>query len=75
MEVDMPHENSTEESRFRRFRARRKAQGMKELRLWVPDTRRPDFIKEIRRQLTLTEETPDDQETLSLIEDTADWSE
>jgi len=63
----------SEETRFQRFRARRKAQGMKELRLWVPDTKRPGFAREIRRQLALVEGSPEDKETLTFIEHAADW--
>jgi len=71
----MRHTHHSEETRFQRFRARRKAQGMKELRLWVPDTRRPGFAKEMMRQLALIEESPEDGDTLTFIEHAADWSD
>jgi hypothetical protein len=71
----MEHAHQSEETRFQRFRARRKAEGMKELRLWVPDTKRPGFAQEIKRQLALAEGTPDDRESLEFIENAADWSD
>jgi len=74
-EVVMAHAHHNEENRFQRFRARRKAQGMKELRLWVPDTKRPGFTQEMKRQLTLVEKTSEDQDTLAFIEHAADWSD
>jgi len=41
---------------------------MKELRLWIPDTKRPGFTKEMKRQLALVEKTSEDQDTLAFIE-------
>jgi len=69
----MRHAHQNGETRFQRFRARRKAQGMKELRLWVPDTKRPGFTKEMKRQLALVERIPEDRDTLVFIEHAADW--
>ncbi len=60
-------------SRFQRFRARRKAQGMKELRLWVPDPAQPGFAAEVKRQVALLRETPEEREALEFIETAADW--
>jgi len=71
----MGYAKHEEASRFQRFRARRKAQGMRELRLWVPDTRSPGFAEELRRQLALVEGALEDRETLDFIAHTADWSE
>ena len=71
----MGYAKHKEASRFQRFRARRKAQGMRELRLWVPDTRAPGFAEELRRQLALVEGSLEDRETLDFITHAADWSE
>ncbi len=62
-------------SKFQRFRARRSAQGMKELRLWVPDTSRPEFTVEMRRQVLLIRDSPEDLDALAFIEATTDWQE
>jgi hypothetical protein len=48
---------------------------MRQIVLWVPDTRRPGFAEEIRRQLALVEESPEDREALSFIEPAGEWSD
>lgn len=62
-------------SKFQRYRARRKAAGMKLLRIWVPDPSAPGFAKEARRQGKLLRGRPEEQEALRFIEAAADWSE
>ncbi len=59
------------QSRYQRFRSRRKAQGMKELRLWVPDPSAPGFREEALRQSRLASETTANQDVLEFIEDAA----
>jgi len=71
----MGYAHHSEETRFQRFRARRKAQGMKELRLWVPDTKRPGFARMMKKQLALVEGGAEDRDTLAFIEHAADWSD
>ena len=60
-------------NRFQRFRARRKAQGMKELRLWVPDPDRPGFAADVERQVALLRKAPEERDALEFIEKTTDW--
>jgi len=48
---------------------------MKELRLWVPDTKRPGFARMMKKQLALIEGTAEDRDTLAFIEHAADWSD
>ena len=67
--------NNTYPERHRSYRKRLKARGLRQIVLWVPDTRRPGFADEIRRQLTLVEERPEDREALSFIEAAGDWSD
>jgi hypothetical protein len=38
------------ESKFQRYRASKRAKGMRLLRIWVPDVRAPGFVKEAERQ-------------------------
>ncbi|MFZ0788053.1 MAG: antitoxin MazE family protein, partial [Chromatiaceae bacterium] len=52
--------NSTYPERHRAYRDRLKARGMRQIVLWVPDTRRPGFAEEIRRQLALVEGSAED---------------
>ena len=55
--------------------ARLRARGLRPVILWVPDTQRPEFAEEIRRQLALIEANAHDRETLDFIEAAADWSD
>jgi hypothetical protein len=64
--------------KFRRYRANRRAEGMKLLRVWVPDPTMPGFRDEARRQAALLHGTPEQQDALDFIEaagDFADWKE
>jgi len=42
--------------RVRKRRAALRAQGLRPVQIWVPDTRRPGFAEECRRQCLLTAE-------------------
>jgi hypothetical protein len=44
---DTPHSNSEKQARYR---ARLRAQGLRPVQIWVPDTRAPGFAKECARQ-------------------------
>ncbi|HEU0044624.1 antitoxin MazE-like protein [Sphingomonas sp.] len=46
-------------NKFKAYRARKKAAGLHEVRLWLPDTRSPAFIAEARRQAALADEGDD----------------
>ncbi len=61
--------------RHRAYGDRLKARGLRQVVLWVPDTRRPGFAEEVRRQLALVEGSEDDQETLAFTLAAADWSD
>lgn len=61
--------------KFRRYRERLKARGLRQIQLWVPDTTHPRFQDELRRQLALVEQAGEDRETLTFIERAADWSD
>jgi len=73
----MHHTSDTNQSRYQRFRSKRKAQGMKELRLWVPDPSVAGFKKEALRQSRLVSEQTEEREALEFIESAAqsieDW--
>jgi hypothetical protein len=61
--------------KFRRYRATRRAAGMKLLRVWVPDPAAPGFREEARRQAALLRGAQEQREALDFIEATGDWSE
>ena len=62
-------------NKFQRYRATRRAHGMKLLRVWVPDPHAPGFREEVHRQALLLRDAPEEREALDFIEAAADWGE
>lgn len=58
--------------KFQRYRATRRASGMKLLRVWVPDPRVPGFREEAHRQALLLRNAPEERDALDFIEAAAD---
>jgi len=54
--------------KFKRFRTRQKAMGMKLVRIWVPDPDGPKFMAKARREADQLRGAPDEQEALDFIE-------
>jgi hypothetical protein len=68
----MPRAASTD--KFERYRANRRAPGMKLLRLRVPDPHAPGFREEAQRQTLLLRGAAEEAEALDFIEAAAvDW--
>lgn len=61
--------------KFQRYRATRRAKGMKLLRVWVPDPQAPGFREEAQRQALLLRGAPEEQAALDFIEAAADWGD
>jgi hypothetical protein len=62
--------------RVRKHRAKLKAAGLKAVTIWVPDTSRPAFAKEIRRQCKLINVSSDSERVLEemlAVSDFSDW--
>ena len=59
--------------KFRRYRAVRRAKGMRLLRMWVPDLNAPGFKEELERQAALLRGAAEEREALGFIEAVADW--
>ena len=55
-------------SKFARYRARKKAQGLRELRMWVPDVNSPEFKAQAEREAKILRGAPEEKEALDLIE-------
>jgi len=55
-------------SKFRRYRARRKADGMKLARIWIPDPRSPQIAEQALREAESLRGAADEQEILDFIE-------
>lgn len=70
----MPESNSPSRERVEAHRERRRAQGMRLLQIWVPDTRTAEFAAEARRQAAAVAASPyaeDDQAFVDAI--SAPW--
>jgi len=61
--------------KFRRYRARLKSKGLRQIQLWVPDTSHPGFQASLSRQLARIESAREDHEALDFIEEVADWDD
>jgi hypothetical protein len=62
-------------NKFQRYREAQRHKGMKLLRVWVPDPRRPEFVKEAERQGKLLRGRPEEKEALAFIEAVFEWPE
>jgi hypothetical protein len=71
----MKRPKRTGEDKFRTYRARKQHQGMKLLRVWVPDPTRPEFASEAARQAALLRGRPEEAEALDIISHAAAWLE
>lgn len=54
-------------SKFAAYRARKKAAGLREVRMWVPDTRSPEFRKEAARQAALLDHSEDERAAADMM--------
>jgi hypothetical protein len=60
----------------RRYRERMKAKGLRQIQLWVPDTRSPEFAAECRRQSLLVADDPAEHalmDELEALQDLEGW--
>lgn len=57
----LPHD------KFRAYRARKKARGLREVRLWLPDLDSAAFQREAKRQATLLDRTVDEREATAMM--------
>ena len=58
--------------RVNKYRARLRKEGMRPLQIWVPDTRRPGFGEECKRQSELMKNDPHEKEILKILDEEAD---
>lgn len=47
--------------KFRAYRARKKAKGLREIRMWVPDVNAPGFREALERQAAVIRASSEDQ--------------
>jgi hypothetical protein len=65
--------SKTSRTKVAAHRARRRAQGLRPIQIWVPDVRSPEFEAEAERQVRLVAADPHESETTACIEGAADW--
>jgi Protein of unknown function (DUF3018) len=72
----MPTSRARTHDNVRRYRERMRAKGLRQIQLWVPDTRSPDFAAECRRQSLLgAGDRAEDlvMDELETLQDTEAW--
>jgi hypothetical protein len=76
-EAHMPRPKRTDDglTKFQRYRQQQLHRGMKQLRIWVPDPRRPEFAAEAKRQGMALRGRPEEAEALDFIEAAVEWPE
>lgn len=58
--------------RVKRYRDKLRERGLRPVQIWVPDTRRPGFAMECRRQSELLKTDAHEKEVLNFLEEAAD---
>jgi hypothetical protein len=53
--------------KFRRYRAAKRARGLRQIRLWVPDLRNPEVLAEIARQGRVLRGAPEQAEATEFL--------
>lgn len=61
--------------RVNKHRTGLRASGLRPVQIWVPDTRRPGFAEECRRQSRLLQDDPLEKETAEWLAEAADTDE
>ena len=72
----MRSSRSSSHDNVRRYRERIRSKGLRQIQLWVPDTRSPNFAAECRRQSRLVAGDPADQaimDELEALQDGEGW--
>lgn len=71
----MPRPRRTDDglNKFQRYRQQKSRKGMKLLRVWAPDPRRPEFAAEAKRQGRLLRGQLEEIETLEFIDALVEW--
>ena len=59
------------QDKFRRYRERKKALGLREVRLWAIDTRAPDFKNELKREIASINASKDSAEVQVWLDELA----
>lgn len=68
----VPHEEPGSRRRVREHRRRLRAQGLRPIQIWVPDTRAPRFGATLHRQVARLRGKPEERDAFDLIESIGD---
>ncbi|MFA6964866.1 antitoxin MazE-like protein [Bosea sp. (in: a-proteobacteria)] len=60
-------------SKQARYRAAKKAAGLKEVRVWVPDRNNPEFMARLKRDMDAVRNSESEAEVMAFIEAITDW--
>jgi hypothetical protein len=60
----MNDSSPSRQDKFRRYRERKKAQGLREIRMWVPDVNAPGFQERLDRSISAINASRDNAEVL-----------
>lgn len=60
--------------KVRAYRVRLRAQGLRPITIWVPDTRTKAFATQAHRESLLAASSPTDREDQAFIESITDWN-
>lgn len=60
-------------SKQARYRAAKKAAGLKEIRLWVPDPKNPEFLARLKRDMDAIRKSPGEADDIAFAEALTDW--
>jgi hypothetical protein len=74
--ADMAKSQARLHESVRRYRERMRAKGLRQIQLWVPDTRSPEFAAECRRQSLLVADDPAEEvimDELEAVQDVEGW--
>jgi hypothetical protein len=61
--------------KVRAHRQRLRAQGLRPIQIWVPDTRSPEFAAEARRQSLAIANSPQEEEDQAFVDAISEWHE
>jgi hypothetical protein len=60
-------------SKQARYRAAKKAAGLKEARIWTFDTKSPEFMARLKRDMEAVRNSEGEAEVMAFIEAVTDW--
>lgn len=65
----MTDASPAQQDKFRRYRAKKKAQGLREVRLWALDTKAPGFQEDLNREIALINASKDSAEVQAWLDE------